>query len=229
MAFYPKAIRRNIPPGTNDPPITPRLVILHVAASEATSLHDYFNGPSGGVESHFYVRRDGTVEQYRDTAYQADANWDANGFALSIETQGLAAGPWTAQQLASLKALILWCHLVHRIPLVKAARWDGSGIGYHSQFSTQWAGGPRSCPGPERIAQFNTIITPWLATATANNKEISVATIDELKQAIREVMAEDETARQLITGAAVCKDTRPGRNPAKRVSLSALVEEAASR
>ena len=27
---------------------------------------------------HFYIRRDGTVEQYRDTAYQADANYQAN-------------------------------------------------------------------------------------------------------------------------------------------------------
>ena len=34
----------------------------------------------------------GQVEQYRDTAYEADANTDANPFAISAETQGYEFG-----------------------------------------------------------------------------------------------------------------------------------------
>lgn len=165
MALYPGAVLRLIPPGSNDPRITARVLIFHVAVSEAASLYDQFAGPSG-IESHFYVRRDGTIEQYRDTGWQADANCDANDFAISVETQGMAEGQWTDAQIASLKAITLWCHAVHGIPLRVCPTWDGSGVGYHILFMARWAGGPRACPGPDRIAQFNAVLVPWLAHPT---------------------------------------------------------------
>lgn len=62
MTTYPDAILKLIPPGDNDPRIQPVGVILHVAAMEGPSLHGYFDGPSGGIESHLYVRYDGTIE-----------------------------------------------------------------------------------------------------------------------------------------------------------------------
>lgn len=162
MSFYPHAIRRNIAPGPNDPRITPRVVILHIAVSEAASLHGYFNGPSGGVESHFYVRRDGTVEQYRDTHWQADANTDANNFAISIETQGMEHGEWTAEQMAAIKNLIRWCHDEHGIPLEVPQSWDGSGVGYHVQFPGRWDRRGATCPGPDRQRQYWDDLVPWL-------------------------------------------------------------------
>ena len=162
MPVPPFAIKKLIPPGPNDPRIKPRVVILHVAVSEQPSLYAYFNGPSGGVESHFYIRRDGTTECYRDTNWQADANTDANGFAISIETQGMEKGEWTGQQLDAIKALILWCHTTHDIPLQRCPSWDGSGIGYHTLFPGRWDKRGASCPGPDRKLQFNQIITPWL-------------------------------------------------------------------
>lgn len=164
VALYGPAIKKLIPPGPTDPRITPRVLIFHVAVSEQPSLHDYFNGPSGGVESHFYVRRDGTVEQYRDTAWQADANTDANDFAISVETQGMEYGEWTPQQVAALKALALWCHKTHGIPLAKVKTWNGSGVGYHTQFPGSWDKRGATCPGPDRIRQFNNVLVPWLAT-----------------------------------------------------------------
>ena len=84
MALYPPAIQKPVPHGAEDPPITPRVVILHIAVSEALSLFGWFTR-SGGIESHFYVRKTGAVEQYRDTDIQADANTDANNFAISID------------------------------------------------------------------------------------------------------------------------------------------------
>ena len=38
--------------------------VFHVAVSEAKSLHDFFMN-NGGIESTGYIRRDGTIEQYR--------------------------------------------------------------------------------------------------------------------------------------------------------------------
>lgn len=174
MALYGPAIKKLIPPPADgrDPRIKPRVVILHVAVWEQPSLHDYFNGPSGGVESHFYIRRDGTVEQYRDTGWQADANTDANGFAISIETQGMEKGEWTPEQLDAIKALILWCHTTHGIPLQRCPSWDGAGIGYHTLFPGRWDKRGASCPGPDRKLQFNQIITPWLAAPALEEDDV---------------------------------------------------------
>jgi peptidoglycan hydrolase-like protein with peptidoglycan-binding domain len=168
MALYPKAVKKLIPPGKTDPRITARVLIYHIAVTESDSLYEFFRERSGGVESHFYIRRDGTVEQYRDTDYEADANWHANRFAISIETQGMANGEWTKEQVAALKELTLWVNANHPVPLTEVTKWDGAGVGYHSLFSPEWTGGARSCPGPDRIKQFGEVIVPWLATqATA--------------------------------------------------------------
>lgn len=165
MAIYPKAIVKLIPSAV-DGPIKPRVAILHVAVSEASSLYSYFSLRSGGIESHFYVRYDGTVEQYRDTGLQADANMQANDFAVSIETEGMADGTWTDAQVQTIKDLLLWLHKTHDIPLVVPTKWNGSGVGYHILFMQEWAGGPRSCPGPNRIKQFNDVLVPWMKGET---------------------------------------------------------------
>jgi len=168
MPVYPKASRNLIPPGSNDPRITPRVAILHVDAGNNESLYTYFRDRSGGIESHFHVRRDGLVEQYRDTAYQADANYKANDFAVSIETQGYGEGTWSAAQLAAIKGLLRWLNEVHDIPLQKVETWDGSGVGYHVQFGAPGAWTPvaKSCPGPARIAQFESLLVPWMREAS---------------------------------------------------------------
>src|SRR5690242_6063426 len=214
MAWYPSAVRKNIPPGPNDPPIKPRVVILHVAATEAASLYNYFNGPSGGVESHFYVKYDGSVEQYRDTSVQADANVMANDFAISIETQGLANGTWTDAQLASIKALVAWCHATHGVPLSVPKAWDGSGVGYHVLFEAQWDQRGASCPGPNRIKQFNNVLVPWMASG---GQEADVP------------LTEDD-ARLVLTGAAVLKNPFAA-NPdtAPRVAASYVLEQTAAK
>lgn len=182
MAIFPGAVLKLIPPDRNDPPIIPRLMIFHIAVSLADSLYPDFvsnQRPTGSkIESHFYVRFDGTIEQYRDTGYQADANTDANDFAISVETQGLEMGEWTPAQFASLQRLALWGHQKHPIPLAKAQAWNGSGFGYHILFMDRWAGGPRSCPGPQRVAQFNNKFVPWLAnpvTAPVPPKEFDMS------------------------------------------------------
>lgn len=171
MAIYPKAVKRLIPPGSNDPRITPRVAILHVDAGNSDSLYDYFARRSGGIESHFHVKLDGTVEQYRDTDYQADANHKANDFAVSIETQGYGDGEWTPAQLVAIRDLLRWVSRVHDIPLRKAQAWDGTGIGYHIQFGAPGAWTPvaKSCPGPRRIQQFDHTLMPMLGRKAARS------------------------------------------------------------
>lgn len=162
MSLCPFAEHKLIEPGSNDPVITPRAAVLHVAVTDAWSLFDYFKHRSGGVESHFYITWRGKIEQYRDTYYEADANWRANGFAVSIETQGWGGGTWNRAQRRAIKRLLLWLHEEHGIPLRKIKRWSGSGVGYHSQF-VEWSPVAKSCPGIYRIAQFHDELVPWMA------------------------------------------------------------------
>jgi hypothetical protein len=178
MALYPAATKELIKPGVNDPKITAIGIILHTDAGNVGDLHDYFDGPSGGIESHFHIPKSRPVLQYRDTAYEADANYHGNSFKvgddptlygfISVETQGLATDPWNDYQLAEIKKLILWAKSVHpRILLRVCPAWNEPGIGYHTLFGAPgpWTPVAKSCPGPKRIQQFNQIIVPWLKTA----------------------------------------------------------------
>lgn len=95
-------------------------VNLHVAVSESKSLYRFFNR-TGQVDSHFYVRKDGVVEQYVDTAYRAFADLDGNDATISIETQGglrnANTEQWTGAQVKALAELYLWCVETHGIKL----------------------------------------------------------------------------------------------------------------
>ena len=101
MAWYPRAVRKQLtvpnrakPSGRISMP-SPVRVNLHTAVSNSYSLawdetsgrQGYFNTTgAGGVFSHFYIRRDGVVEQMQDTAYRAACDLDGNPDTISIET-----------------------------------------------------------------------------------------------------------------------------------------------
>ncbi len=155
-------------------------VNLHVAVSEAPSLHGYFN-KSGIPDSHFYVRRDGTVEQYVDTAYNAFADLQGNDATISIETQGGGTGEWTTAQLKSLAELFAWSVQTHGIAAKLATSSklgdESKGLSWHRlgvdgnfplngilRGRLQRGGGMRYslsrgkiCPGPDKIKQIKTI------------------------------------------------------------------------
>lgn len=176
--WYPAAVQKRIPAGENDPHIVPSMAILHVAVSTGMSLFDWFNGPSGGVESHFYIRRDGTVEQYRSVHREADANYQANSYvldgvrygAVSIETAGMGGGWWSKAQKKAIKQLLTWLHDQHQIRLkpvsVPQPPRERGGVSYHSRF-VEWSNvAGKTCPGPNRIRQYERRIRPWMTEQT---------------------------------------------------------------
>lgn len=188
MAIYPNGTYRPLTVPNNDPPIIPVGAILHVSSTESVSLWSYFNGPSGGIESHFYIRYDGTTEQYRNTGQEADANLKANSFLkdgkrygfVSIETEGRDDGEWTSAQLAEIKRLLTWLSVTHNFPLRKCPGPFDAGVGYHTLFGAPgpWTPVAKSCPGPNRIKQFNAVLVPWMATSPTQPQEGELSATD---------------------------------------------------
>ena len=135
----------------------PRVVIFHVTAVEGDAR------PHSGLEWHFEVSYSGAIEQGVDTNQQAAANYKANPFAISVETEGTEFGEWTDRQLDSLVLISEWCMENH--PLIRRQRcdrWDGSGFGYHTMWGapSQWTPVAKSCPGPKRKRQFDEVLLP---------------------------------------------------------------------
>lgn len=166
--LYPHASHRLLPEATTQPTISPRAIIVHSAAGRG-SLYGWWQNPqSNGLECHFWVSETGKVEQYVPTTVRADANGEANSFAISIETESSvqATERWTAAQAAALVDLIDWCCRVHLIPRRQMSTPVDSGLGWHVMFG---APGPwtrargKTCPGPARIPQFRNEIIPLVA------------------------------------------------------------------
>jgi hypothetical protein len=213
MAWFPGAIRKVVARHRTSM-ARHRGVCCHVAVSEAASLFNYFNQP-GNPTSHFYVRRDGTVEQYVDTQFRAPANLDGNSSLISVETQGgvrnVDTEPWTSDQLDALARIAAWSNRIHGIPLVRMTNSLSAtrGIGYHRLGIDPWrvSGGERwslsygkICPGAGKIAQIPRIITmarqggegdgtmAWTDAQIASavaNLRETAATLNEVAQILR--------------------------------------------
>lgn len=181
VALYPDAVRRLLPENSTQPRIVPVSAIWHSAvdAPGPTSLHGYFARADVGLESHFFIRLNGVVEQYMDTEVRADANFRANAFfrdvgnryvrcgAISVETEDEGnpnERPWTPAQMNSSIKLGKWIVATHRIPPVLCRQWDGDGFGYHTLFPNDWTNvRGKTCPGTVRIPQFKQEILPAIA------------------------------------------------------------------
>jgi N-acetyl-anhydromuramyl-L-alanine amidase AmpD len=169
MAIYPHGTAKLLPENGTQRKINPTQVIVHSAvdAPGNTSLYSYFGRTDVVVESHFFVKLDGAVEQYIDTTVQADANYEANVRAISIETEDDGDPdhrPWSEAQLAALRELIHWLCLTHDIPVQVCPAWDKPGVGYHTLFGapSKWTPAVgKTCPGKARIPQFHELLD-WI-------------------------------------------------------------------
>lgn len=144
MARCPFAVWRPMPYGSYLMP-NPVRANLHTAVSSASSLYSPFATRSGKVHSHFYVAKDGTIEQYRDTAYAAAADYKGNPDTISIETwdgypvtftSAATVIAWEPAQIVALVKLLAWILDEHpTIPrrLATTSRKDSTshGIGWH--------------------------------------------------------------------------------------------------
>jgi hypothetical protein len=167
---------------------THNIICLHTMVGYLSSTHNMFmeNG-YGGTESHFGVGGkwggdkdkglDGTVYQWQDLDYQADANLEGNPYIVSIETADNCPKyakdieSWTDKQVNAIVALVAWLCKKYNIPavLVPDSKPGRRGIAYHRQGIDDWrvSGGDvwsesrgKECPGDRRISQITSTIIP---------------------------------------------------------------------
>ncbi|WGW12767.1 N-acetylmuramoyl-L-alanine amidase [Saxibacter everestensis] len=160
-----------------------RVVCIHTMVGSLAGTDGMFkrNGFTG-TESHFGTGGDGTIYQWQDTAYSADANYLGSRTVISIEnadhgpgfkpwnTSGDNVPPFTAAQIEANAQIIAWAHKTHGIPivLIPNTRPEHRGVGYHAQGvpgnglvsgGVTWSKARgKVCPGRRRIAQIPQII-----------------------------------------------------------------------
>jgi hypothetical protein len=110
------------------------------------SAFDHFN-TSGTPIPHFMIFRDGSIEQYVDTAYRSSACLDGNPRLIAWETADGYPSLWTRlvkfvglqsprdnRRMVKAKAgLMVWLNKEHGIPLVRMpnSRSTSRGFGWH--------------------------------------------------------------------------------------------------
>lgn len=150
--------------------------ILHTAVSNASDLFSYWNGSSpAGVGAHFYINEQGKVFCYLNSDRQTGHAWDANPWAIGIETWDGGKDPapdWNPAQIGSIVTLLYQLG----IPPQKLKEAASNGVGWHRQF-TSWNKSGHTCPGDKRAKQVTNVIIPKL---TAKGKEEDEVKIEDL-------------------------------------------------
>jgi len=177
---------RPLPDHGHEPAITMHTVIHHSIVGSAEGAFQYFAGATA-IESTFIVKKSGYFWQCMSLGEQADANFRANAFAGSIETEDNGhpdTDPWTPAQLDTLVWLSLEMRRLRpRIAHRKCRTWDDPGIGYHILFPRQWTNVPgKTCPGAIRIRQWNQRVLPrYLAGQIEEDDDMTAEQARQLK------------------------------------------------
>jgi hypothetical protein len=154
-----------LPDHGGEPTISPRTHVHHSIVGSGAGAWGFFAN-STSVESTNIVLKSGYLWQIMSRREQADANYHANAFAISTETEDNGnpnTDPWTAAQIDTLVWVTLQDIADFGIPRRICPAWDEGGIGYHSMWGapSQWTPAVgKTCPGTVRIRQWNDIVVP---------------------------------------------------------------------
>ena len=161
--------------------IRPTQVILHTVVGSGNP-YGYFATQSN-LESHFWVSLTGGIHQFMDCTRQADANYEANVRAISVETADNGDPdhyPWQPPQIKAILDIIRWVHATYGVPIVRCPAWDAPGVGYHTMWGapSHWTPVAKTCPGAARIQQF-----PEILRLAAGGSELDMQLSDPINSA----------------------------------------------
>jgi hypothetical protein len=162
--------------------IVARLLLVHTnAARGPASLNSIytFGSIDGNTKPTYQVQGDGTAGKFLPSNVEQSANYKANPFSLSIETQDdgwPTPGDirWKPAQAERIAEIIAFESIVNGFPIETPDTWDGSGVGAHTDpFGYPlWTNSQgKVCPGSKRKAQLRDEVMPrarairdhWLA------------------------------------------------------------------
>ena len=155
-------------------------LLLHHAVANG-SLYNYFNSPSAQASAHFWVSRDGWIEQYVDSEQVAWHAGPANDTYCGVETEGCSvaphAEPMTTQMVNALATLYAEGHRRHGWPNALANQDGQRGFGYHRMVMNT------ACPCDERLQRRREILdkafglVPAVLAAPSGSEASSVCVV----------------------------------------------------
>lgn len=160
---------RPLPENATEPFIEASQFVFHTQVGYFGGLYSWFAREDVYAESHFGLSMGGYLEQYIDTARQADAQYRANIRALSLECEDKGdpiKNPYTDAQMEVMVRLGRWSMQHH--PLIakrKCRNWSDPGFGWHSMWGAPSNWTPvrgKTCPGWVRIRQLEREVFPEL-------------------------------------------------------------------
>jgi len=190
MARYPGAKWRPVSGHTDGPMRSYRGAVLHVNESNG-NLYNWVAGDHD-MSCHFEVYKDGSIEQYLDTADTSWCQMDGNPDWISIETEGFHTEALTDAQVQAIAGIMTWLNQTHHIPLRIANTAAEHGFGWHGMGGTAW-GGHLDCPGDKRKAQRQQILT------IAAGDDMSAADVAKI---VADVQAVNQNVKALSTALA---------------------------
>ena len=143
--WMPGAIARPIPYRAEAGTFTQKPVgwILHVVVGNGSPFDTFANAqPPQRRFSHFWVAKDGRIEQYTELSRKCWAQGVGNGQYWAAETEGMPGEPLTLPQIASLAKI----HTYLGAPHLLAEAPGQAGIGTHYMGGVAWGG--HTCPDP---------------------------------------------------------------------------------
>lgn len=195
--WFPDIAKKRPVSGHTDGPMRGYLgIVLHVNESNG----NLFNWVSGNhdMSCHFEVYKDGSAEQYIDTALSSWCQKDGNWTYLSMETEGYAREPLTDAQLTQCARIVAATAKAHGYPLRIAGAPGVAGFGWHGMGGASW-GGHTGCPGDLRKHQMPEILSR--ATSLLNGNEdsemLSQDALTQIRALIREELNNGVTVNYL--------------------------------
>lgn len=182
-----------LPEASQQGPQSNQVAIVHTMVGYLNGTDAYFRRGDIGLESHLGIGGkydgidlDGAIYQWIPTGVSADANYNANSYAMSVETSDGGGDryleEWSAMQAESLaQCLAAWC-LKYDKParLVNRSSRSVPGIGHHKIGTIpgpqvppdDWWSNPalgyRACPGQPRINQLTNKVIPRVQAILAS-------------------------------------------------------------
>lgn len=179
MSWCPFAVKLELQPESDSQAaIRPTQFIVHSLAAPWTIERTYqYWRDSTSLESHFGLEYSGRLGQYIGTNTRADANAQANGRAISLESAANTqnSDPWTTAQVNTLVRVMSWAAEEHSIPRRRCRSWTDPGFGYHRMFP-EWSVGGTYCPGDARVKQFNEIVLPRVIAGGVEEDDVALTT-----------------------------------------------------